>query len=150
MCQFFASETTELGVDMNTRFALLFLIIVFLLMVTVPSEAHHSASSFWHTDRTVVIEGTVKEIRMVNPHPEMVIEVTDANGEKSDWYISGGGNASAMIRAGWTNDTLIIGEKVKVEGNPSRREGAKALLSGDVTKSDGSVVSFDSGSAPIQ
>ena len=135
---------------MNMRLFLLFLLAGLVLITTVSVEAHHSASSFWHTDQTVVIEGTVKEIRMVNPHPEMVIEVTDANGEKSDWYISGGGNASAMIRAGWTNDTLIIGERVKVEGNPSRREGAKALLSGDVTKSDGSVVSFDSGSAPVQ
>ena len=58
-------------------------------------EAHHSASSFWHIDRTTVIEGVVKAVHMVNPHPEVVVEVTDANGEKSDWYLSGSGNASA-------------------------------------------------------
>ena len=113
-----------------------------LLMVAVPSEAHHSASSFWHTDQIVEIEGVVKSINIVNPHPEMVVEVTDANGEKADWYISGGGNASAMIRAGWTDDTIPVGEKVKVQGQPSRREGAKALLSGDVTTEDGVVISF--------
>ena len=113
-----------------------------LLMLASPLGAHHSASSFWHTDRIVEIEGVVKAIHIVNPHPELVVEVTDANGEKSDWYISGGGNASAMIRAGWTDDTIPIGEKVKVQGQPSRREGAKALLSGDVTTEDGVVVSF--------
>ena len=132
------------------RFCLLFLLAGSLLMVTVPVEAHHSASSFWHTDRTVVIEGVVKSVHMVNPHPELVVEVTAANGEKSDWYISGGGNASAMIRAGWTQDTLTPGMKVKVEGNPSRREGAKALLTGDVTKEDGTVLEFSSRSGPVQ
>ena len=113
-----------------------------LLMLTVSVEAHHSASSFWHTDRIVEIEGVVKSIRIVNPHPEMVVEVTEANGEKADWYISGGGNASALIRAGWTDDTIPVGAKIKVQGQPSRREGARALLSGDVTREDGTVVSF--------
>ena len=132
------------------RFCPSVMLIGSLLVLTVPVEAHHSASSFWHTDRTTVIEGVVKEVHMVNPHPELVVEVTDANGEKSDWYISGGGNASAMIRAGWTEDTLTPGMKVKVEGNPSRREGAKALLTGDVTKEDGTVLSFSSRSGPVQ
>ena len=132
------------------RFCPSFMLIGSLLVLTVPVEAHHSASSFWHTDRTTVIEGVVKEVHMVNPHPELVVEVTDANGEKSDWYISGGGNASAMIRAGWTEDTLTPGMKVKVEGNPSRREGAKALLTGDVTKEDGTVLEFSSRSGPVQ
>jgi hypothetical protein len=132
------------------RYCLSFLLAGSLLMVTVPVEAHHSASSFWYTDRTVEIEGVVKSVHMVNPHPELVVEVTAANGEKSDWYISGGGNASAMIRAGWTQDTLTPGMKVKVEGNPSRREGAKAILTGDVTKEDGTVLSFSSRSGPVQ
>ena len=124
------------------RFFLSLALVGSLLMLAVPLEAHHSASSFWHTDRIVEIEGVVKSINIVNPHPEMVVEVTDANGEKADWYISGGGNASAMIRAGWTDDTIPVGEKVKIQGQPSRREGARALLSGDVTTEDGVVVSF--------
>ena len=135
---------------MSVRFCLSFLAAGLLLMLTVPVEAHHSATSFWHTDRTVEVEGVVKSVRMVNPHPELVVEVTASNGEKSDWYISGGGNASAMIRAGWTEDTLTPGMKVKVEGNPSRREGAQAMLAGNVTKEDGTVLSFSSLSGPVQ
>ena len=115
-----------------------------ILMWTAPVEAHHSASSFWHTDRTVVIEGIVKSVRIVNPHPELVVEVTGPNGEKADWYISGGGNASAWIRAGWTDDVLPAGMMVKVEGNPSLREGSKALLvsRSGITNPDGSVISL--------
>ena len=90
------------------RFYLLVLLTGVLLMpivTTLEVEGHHSASSFWHIDRTTVIEGVVKSVRMVNPHPEVIVEVTDSSGEKSDWYLSGSGNASAWIRSGWTDVT---------------------------------------------
>ncbi len=123
---------------------LLFLSTALFLLPMASVEAHHSASSFWHIDRTTVIEGVVKAVHMVNPHPEVVVEVTDANGEKSDWYLSGSGNASAWIRSGWTDDTLPAGMAVKVEGNPSLREGSKALLvnRSGITHPDGSPISF--------
>jgi Family of unknown function (DUF6152) len=120
-----------------------------LTIPAVPVYGHHGAGSFWYTDRQVEIEGTVLWVKIVNPHPELAIEVTES-GQKSVWRISGGGNASGMIRAGWKNDTLPAGMKVKVQGNPSRTEGAKALLAGKVIKPDGSVLNFSAGSPPIQ
>ena len=120
-----------------------------LLMLCVSAQAHHSAVNFWYTDRKVEIEGTVKSIKIVNPHPEMVIEVTESNGQKSEWRISGGGHATGMIRAGWTDDTLPIGMRVKVKGSPSRQEGSKTLLAGDITRPDGTVISFSAGASPI-
>ena len=122
----------------------------FLMMLTIPVQGHHSAGNFWYTDRNVEIQGVVKSLKMVNPHPELVVEVTEANGTKSLWRISGGGNASAMIRAGWKSNTLPLGMMVKVEGHPSRTEGAKALLAGNVTTPDGKVLDFSSGSAPLE
>ena len=122
----------------------------FLMMLTIPVQGHHSAGNFWYTDRNVEIQGVVKSLKMVNPHPELVVEVTEANGTKSLWRISGGGNASAMIRAGWKNTTLPLGLMVKVEGHPSRTEGAKALLAGNVTKPDGTVLNFSAGTGPVQ
>ena len=117
------------------------------LTLSVVAEAHHSAVNFWFTDREVEIEGVVMEVKMVNPHPELVLEVTEPNGETSVWRISGGGHATGMIRGGWRQDTLPAGMKVKVSGNPSRQEGAKALLAGNVTRPDGTVVNFSSGAA---
>ena len=72
----------------------------------------------------------------------MVVEVTEANGQKSDWSIVSRGSVSALRQAGWKEDTVTIGMKVTVEGNPSRNEGAKGLAAGKITKPDGSVVSF--------
>ena len=88
------------------------------LTLSVVAEAHHSAVNFWFTDREVEIEGVVMEVKMVNPHPELVLEVTEPNGETSVWRISGGGHATGMIRGGWRQDTLPAGMKVKVSGKP--------------------------------
>jgi Family of unknown function (DUF6152) len=120
-----------------------------LLLLSIPALAHHSAGNFWYTDKNVEVQGTVKSVKIINPHPEMVIEVTDANGTKADWRITGGGNASGMIRAGWKNGTLPVGMLVKVVGHPSRTEGAKALLAGKVTTPEGKVLDFSAGSGPI-
>jgi uncharacterized protein DUF6152 len=120
-----------------------------LLALSIPALAHHSAGNFWYTDKNVEVQGTVKSVKIINPHPEMVIVVTDASGTKSDWRITGGGNASGMIRAGWKNGTLPVGMLVKVVGHPSRTEGAKALLAGKVTTPEGKVLDFSAGSGPV-
>lgn len=116
-----------------------------LLMTTVPAQAHHSMPNFWYMDRTVEIQGVVQSVKIVNPHPEMVVEVTNPDGTTSIWRISGQGNASAMLRNGWTGKTLPQGIQVKVAGHPSRNPEAKALLAGTVTKADGTKVEFGAG-----
>lgn len=121
-------------------------LVAVALLATVPAMAHHSFSSFWYMDRSVSIEGVVTVVRLVNPHPEMKVEVTEANGEKSVWNITGRATGSAIVKAGWTAETLPIGTKVTVEGAPSRKEGAKALAAGKITMMDsGKIVWFGGG-----
>ena len=124
------------------RFAASVLLAAVVLTLTNSVSAHHSYVSFWDVDKTVSIVGVVKSVRLVNPHASMVVEVTDPNGQKSDWAIVSRGSVSALRLAGWKEDTVTIGMKVTVEGNPSRNEGAKGLAAGKITKPDGSVVSF--------
>jgi len=134
---------------MNMKRSVSLILAGLLLALAIPMFAHHSAGNFWYTDKNVQVKGTVKSVKIINPHPEMVIEVTNAAGEKEVWRITGGGNASGMIRAGWKNGTLPIGLLVTVEGHPSRTEGAKALLAGKVTTADGKIFNFSAGSGPI-
>jgi hypothetical protein len=116
-----------------------------LFLLSVPLLAHHSAGNFWYVDRNVEIKGVVKSVKIVNPHPELAIEVTEGNGQKSLWRISYGGNASAWVRRGWKTSSLPIGTVVTITGHPSRTEGAKALLleNGKIVKADGTVMDFD-------
>ncbi len=116
-----------------------------LLMLAIPVLAHHSFTSFWLMDETKEITGIVKSIKIVNPHPEMLLEVIAPNGEKSLWNITATSSGTAILRA-WAVDTvsdkLPIGTKIKVEGHPARKAGSKALAAGIITLPDGKLLSF--------
>ena len=116
-----------------------------LLLAGIPALAHHSFTSFWYMDKTIEITGVVVSVKLVNPHPEIKIEVTEQDGQKSVWSVTGRATGSGILKAGWTPETIPVGTKVKVEGSPSRKEGAKAIAAGKITKPDGSVVWFGGG-----
>jgi DNA/RNA endonuclease YhcR with UshA esterase domain len=115
---------------------------VVVLMLTVPVSAHHSLATFWDVNKSISITGIVKSVKLVNPHANMIVEVTDASGQKSDWSIVARGSVSLLRQLGWKEDTVTPGMKVTVEGNPSRNPGAKGVAAGTITRPDGSVVTF--------
>jgi hypothetical protein len=69
----------------------------------------------------------------------MTIEVMDAGGKSALWRITARTGAVNAKRQGWKPEDFI-GKKVKVEGNPTRREGGTAMAAGLVTFSDGKSV----------
>ena len=109
------------------------LVVGMVLSATLPLAAHHSFTSFWFMDKTEAIEGVVVELKMVNPHPTLKIEVTEPNGAKTIYTITATATASALVKGGWTAETLAAGTRVKVEGHPPRREGTKGLAAGTIT-----------------
>ena len=128
----------------RTSLAIVGVLVVGVMSSAVrPAFAHHSFTAFWYMDRMSTIEGVVVELKMVNPHPILTVEVTDAKGQKAVWSITARATASALVKGGWTPETLGPGTRVKVEGAPPRREGTKALAAGSITRmSDGKVLSF--------
>ena len=115
----------------------------FAVVLALPVEAHHSFTNFWHMDRTVMITGVVKSLKLVNPHPELVVEVTSEDGTVESWTITGRATGTGILRAGWNIDTVPV--TVTVDGNPSRREGARALAAGRIIFEDGNEVWFGGG-----
>jgi len=67
--------------------------------------------------KTVVIDGTVKDFELVNPHSWLYVVTKDAAGKTSEWTIEMGGPAG-MARAGWRADTVKPGDKIAVEIHP--------------------------------
>ena len=120
-------------------------IAVMFAAFTLTAQAHHSFTAFWHTDREVEITGIVRSVKLVNPHSEMLVEVTDANGTKALWTITSRATGSGILQGGWTKETVPVGTRVKVKGHPSRKEGAKALAAGTITLPDGKEVCFGGG-----
>jgi hypothetical protein len=104
----------------------------------VPARAHHSFNTFYDMARTVEIQGVVKSFRLVSPHSEMILEVTDG-GKPVEWRITARTGAVNAKREGWKVEDFV-GKKVKVAGNPTRRDGGTAMAAGVVTFEDGKVV----------
>jgi hypothetical protein len=118
-------------------------VVSLVLVAAQPVSGHHSFTAFWYMDRMNTIEGTVVDLKIVNPHPLLTVEVMDAQGQKVLWTITARATATALVKGGWTPDTLPPGTRVKVEGAPSRRDGTKALAAGAITRlSDGKALSF--------
>ena len=113
-----------------------------LLIAAVPALAHHSFTSFWQMDKTLELTGVVKSVKLVNPHPLMTLEVTEPDGKLSLWNVTATATGSSILKAGWTDSTLPVGTKIKIEGHPSRKEGAKAMAAGTITMPDGKKFSF--------
>ena len=103
-----------------------------LATLTATAQAHHSFTSFFDLTKTVEISGVVKSVKLVNPHPEMIVEVTEPNGTGS------GPSPDEPLAVdpprGWNADTVPLGMNVKVEGHPTRKEGAGNIAAGKITR----------------
>ncbi len=111
------------------------------LLTSAPVRAHHTQVTFYFMDEVIEVTGVVKRWALVNPHPELVLEVTEENGETKEFTVYALGAAGVMTKAGWTRDTLVPGETVTVQGSPSRGSGA-SMAGRSVTKASGTVLSM--------
>ena len=89
-----------------------------LLMVCVPAFAHHGTGSSYDSSKTVSVTGVVDEFIWANPHSQLYVNVTDAQGNVVRWGVEMN-SPGVLARAGWTRRRLKAGDKVTVTVHPS-------------------------------
>jgi len=73
------------------------------MLLSLPVAAHHGQAGLFDEARIIELRGTVKNWSFVNPHPILVLEVTDEKGGKTDWDVYfGPPGAPIMRRNGYT------------------------------------------------
>ena len=101
---------------MRNKFAAISLAMVGLLAVSIPVFAHHGFAAY-ETDKKVTLKGTVTRFIWSNPHCMVQLDVTDESGHVAHW-IAETENPSAMIRVGWTDKSLKVGDQITLTALP--------------------------------
>jgi len=84
-------------------------------------DAHHSISSVYDSSRQANIEGIVAQFQLINPHPFLLIDVTDGAGTVQRWRLEMD-NRSELVAIGVTANTLKPGDRVVVKGSLARTQ----------------------------
>jgi len=110
-----------------------------LTWLVLPAAAHHASAPFYDPETRVSFEGTVTRWVFRNPHAFLFLDVENDDGSVTEWQVELGAPVS-IRRAGWTPDTLTIGQRVLVTGNRSRAEGSNGVCCVRMTRPDGTPV----------
>lgn len=87
---------------------------------------HHSFSATYDESKEEIIEGTIVQFLLRNPHSMLHVEVTGDDGMAHRYAIEWAGVAG-LNEEGITRTTLRIGDKVSVRGNPGRNKSEYRL-----------------------
>jgi DNA/RNA endonuclease YhcR with UshA esterase domain len=107
-----------------------------LVLWSRPAIAHHSFSAAFDATKPVVVTGVITEVRLVNPHSQFVVDVTDSSGKIETWRFEGS-TPSSLIRSGFKPGTLKAGDKVTVKGSHARDMTQNAAAAREIVTADG-------------
>ena len=107
------------------RHTVVFACVACALASVAPSlTAHHSFDAEYDSKKPFTITGFVTKLDWVNPHAFVSIDVRDGNTVKN--YRIEMGPPYALVRGGWTRDTIKIGDKVTVLNAAAAKDGRDA------------------------
>ena len=105
---------------MRTRLTVAVASLAGLLITAVPVVAHHSFAAEYDANKPIKLTGTVTKVEWTNPHCWFHIDAkNEASGKTENWALELG-NPNQLLRAGWTPNSLKIGEEVTVEGTRAK------------------------------
>ena len=92
-----------------------------VIVAAVPVAAHHSFAAEYDANRPVSVTGTVTKLEWTNPHARVYVDVKDESGKVVHWDFELG-PPTALMRRGWTRNSLKPGHVVTVTGFLSKTE----------------------------
>ena len=108
-----------------------------LLLTGLPVLAHHS-TTMYNMANPVTVTGVVKRFEWTNPHAHIFLEVTDEQGNKTEWDIEMM-SLNHLKSYGWSRNTVQPGDLVSCTGGQAK-SGLPAMLSSIVKLGDGRVI----------
>jgi hypothetical protein len=100
-----------------------------------PAWSHHAFSAEFDAKKPVKLRGVVTKMEWVNPHSWIHVDVKTSDGKTESWMIEAG-PPGALVRRGWSKQSIPPGIEVLVEGYQAK-DGTNKANGRDVTLPDG-------------
>src|SRR6266513_2187227 len=94
---------------------------------TMPAVAHHGFDTEYDANKKVKFTGVVTKIEWLNPHMRVYIDVTDTNGNLTNWNLELT-SPNTVRRQGWGPKDLLAGERVIFEAYGGKVVGSRGVF----------------------
>ncbi|PWU10646.1 MAG: hypothetical protein C5B51_03950 [Terriglobia bacterium] len=95
------------------------LLVASAFLAVVPAIAHHSFAAEYDSKKPVTLKGIVTKVDWMNPHVYFYLDVKDEDGKITNWGLEMG-PPGLLQRAGWTRNSMKVGDEVIVEGTMAK------------------------------
>jgi hypothetical protein len=92
------------------------------LVLATQVDAHHSFAVHFEPEASLSLEGVVTDFSFRNPHGLLYFTVEAQDGSEQQWKAETN-SPNILRRRGWSEKSLRPGDRVTVEGYPSRDDG---------------------------
>src|SRR5215468_2336196 len=116
-----------------------FWLLVLILAVTLPAAAHHPFTPYYDAAKQEVLTGVIVELRIINPHVVLIVDVSGPDGRKGRWGFEGFPPHVFSTR-GPVLKKLQPGSQITISGWPAKDPTARVFSGREVTFSDKSTM----------
>jgi Family of unknown function (DUF6152) len=105
------------------------LFVAFIVFVSGPfppvagAAAHHGTAASYDQEAWITVEGVVREFYWRNPHSALFLEVSDENGETSEYGVELA-SPTLMVQQGYNRNIFKAGDRVEIRVHPSKTGSA--------------------------
>jgi len=88
-------------------------------LAVAPAVGHHSFAAEFDASKPLKLSGAVTKVEWSNPHAWFYIDVKGEDGKVTNWGFELG-SPNGLMRAGWTRNSMKIGDIVTVEASRAK------------------------------